>query len=109
MIKYSISPNGYLIYINDANPKKPIRVWQEDIEAIASVCGIFKIDSALLGNDYNYRVLKAALTSLKAIKKQTDAKKPYESESQDEQDDYVDLLTAIDDLTGIIRRIDEVS
>ena len=115
MIKVKKTDRGYLVYFNSERPKyNPVRVWEEDLESIGEVCKLFHKHGSTLAcdrltkHDYSHDNLHATLQELLEIKRKLDNTTRYEDEDEDAQDDYVDLLTAIEDLSGIIGRIEAI-
>jgi hypothetical protein len=108
VIRLKKTDRGYLVYYNPKDQTHPVRVWEEDVEAIGEVCKLFGKCKPLASGDYSHENLHRALIALTGVKEKLDHGPRYEDEDEDAQDDYVDLLTAIDDLTGIIRRIEEI-
>ena len=105
MIQWYEGDNGILIYTNTTT-KRVVYVWEEDLDAIADVCESWKstIGVRLATKDYSYRNLTRALGALQRVQHTLDSGR---TDGIDE-DDYLDLLTAIDDLKGIVSRISQI-
>jgi hypothetical protein len=56
-----------------------------------------------MSNDFSYRNLKRVLRELRQAQREAD------NQGVDDDDDYIDLLTTIEDLEGIIARIDTIA
>ena len=98
-------PSGYLVYENSKTGRKA-RVWVETLEEIADICkewhgGKRSPCYRLMSGDWSYENLKAALVELQRALRGAD-----EDESvRGDEDDYIDLATAVEDLDGIVKRI----
>lgn len=100
-IHYETPANGLVIYKNPAT-KKSVSAWAEDLQAVGAV-GQSKAAGRLAKGKFAVSILVEVLRDLE---RQRDAINPDTLVDDEEaQDDYIDLLTAIDDLRGLLRRI----
>ncbi len=108
-IRWHEHENGYLVYEN-TRTGKVVHVWKDDIDAISEVCEMCNQNDStsamakVVDGDYAYRTLGDALSELRAVRDAID-----EQDIRVDGDDYIDLLTAIDDLEGITRRVRAIS
>jgi len=110
MITRRADKNGYLVYRN-SKTDKVARAWLEDLADIADICHTWQSRQGgpcdrLAAGDYAYKNLQCALEELVDVKDLVDA---GEIDADVDGDDYIDLATAIEDLTGILRRIDKIA
>lgn len=99
--------SGYVVYENTQTREK-VRVWGDDLAAIAFVCqnwhgGQWSGCYRMMSGDYSYENLTRTLYEL-----ERDLKEAGEREDIDE-DDYLDLATAVEDLSGIVARIAKIA
>ena len=107
-IHYYQDDNGYVVYEN-TRTGKVVRVWDGDLASAVEICQAWHggQDSPcyrLMSSDFSYRNLHRALTELRYAQRLAD-----ESGAKIDGDDYLDLLTTIEDLEGIVRRIDTIA
>jgi hypothetical protein len=97
--------NGYVVY-ESSRTRKVVRVWKDDLDAIAEVCEMCDQNNPtsamarVVDGDFSYRTLERALSELRTVRDAIN-----EQGIRVDGDDYIDLLTAIDDLEGITRRV----
>lgn len=100
-IRYTIDDNGVVRYRN-ARTDREVVAWRDDIDAIAAVGRV--IDRAgvnhLLDGNFAYRYLRLALDELCYARDFINRE-----HVKINPDDYLDLLTAIEDLQGLVARI----
>jgi len=106
-IRYYQDDNGYLVYEN-TNTGAEVHVWDGDLETAIDICsdwhgGRSSPSFRLMGNDFSYRNLRATLKELQRVQKMADAAGDVDGE------DYLELLTTIEDLEGIVSRIDKIA
>jgi hypothetical protein len=106
-VHYYQDDNGYLVYEN-TNTGKLVRVWDGDIASAVEICkdwhgGQSSPCYRLMSNDFSYRNLKRVLRELRQAQREAD------NQGVDDDDDYIDLLTTIEDLEGIVTRIDTIA
>lgn len=107
-IRYSQDKNGYLVYKNVATGAT-VRVWDGDLADAIDICASWHGGQGspcyrLMSDDFSYRNLQAVLLELRHAQRVTDA-----SGVDIDGDDYLDLLTTIEDLEGILARIDTIA
>jgi len=107
-IRYHQDENGYLVYENTETGKS-VRVWDGDLASAIEICtdwhgGQDSPCYRLMSYDFSYRNLQRTLSELKYAVKLAD-----ETTAKIDGDDYLDLLTTIEDLEGIVRRIDQIA
>lgn len=107
-IRYHEDDNGYLVYVNTETGAS-VRVWDGDLEEAMEVCtdwhgGQNSPCYRLVDEDFSYRNLRAALAELQHARDVAD-----KSGASIDGDDYLDLLTTIEDLQGIVARIDAIA
>lgn len=109
MIRWQHSAHGFLTYRNTSTSKE-VHVWEGDLADIGKVYTRCQnvVNSAIYRlatqEDYSYRNLTRALRELEVTRDYID-----ESNTVVDPDDYLDLLTAIEDLEGILRRIKRIA
>lgn len=101
-IRYQADQNDVLTYENTLTGRR-VHVWKEDLADITEVCamcapGPRSSVAKIVKGDYSYPTIQRALEELRHIRDGL-------AESNIDEDDYIDLLTAIDDLEGIARRL----
>jgi len=104
-LDYDEDKSGYYTYQN-ARTGKNARVWGDDLAAIAFVCeswysGQSSACYRMMSGDYSYENLDDTLSELERALRDADA-------DEVDEDDYLDLATAVDDLTGIVDRIAKI-
>ena len=107
-VRYHQDDNGYLVYENTRTGKS-VRVWDGDLANAVEICtdwhgGQSSPCYRLMSSDFSYRNLRAVLGELRYAQKLAD-----ETTAKIDGDDYLDLLTTIEDLEGIIARIDQIA
>jgi hypothetical protein len=107
-IRYSQDKNGYLVYKN-TETGAVARVWDGDIADAVEICeqwhgGQNSPCYRLMSNDFSLRNLHASLDELRYA-----ASLANTSGAAIDGDDYLDLLTTIEDLEGIVARIDKIA
>jgi hypothetical protein len=107
-IRYHQDDNGYLVYEN-TRTGNAVRVWDGDLSNAIEICedwhgGQDSPCYRLMSNDFSYRNLHRVLGELRRAQQLTD-----ESGVRIDGDDYLDLLTTIEDLEGILARIDKIT
>lgn len=107
-IRYSQDDNGYLVYTN-TQTGRTVRVWDGDLASAIEICtdwhgGQNSSCYRLMSYDFSYRNLRAVLRELRYAQHLAD-----ETTAKIDGDDYLDLLTTIEDLEGIIKRIDAIA
>lgn len=106
-IRYSQDKNGYLVYKN-TETGAVARVWDGDLADAIEICeqwhgGQGSPCYRLMSNDFSPRNLHATLDELRYAAELANA-----SGIDIDGDDYLDLLTTIEDLEGIVARIDRI-
>jgi hypothetical protein len=106
-VHYYQDDNGYLVYEN-TRTRKLVRVWDGDLANAAEICkdwhgGQNSPSYRLMSNDFSYRNLKRVLSELRQAQREAD------DQGVEDDDDYIDLLTTIEDLEGIVARIDTIA
>jgi hypothetical protein len=104
--------DGLLIFTN-TKTKNFARVWEGDLDEIADICKTWQDSKTsacahLSKYDYSYKNLQKALRELIDLKEAADAEEAL-TDIQIDGDDYLDLTTAIDDLTGIVNKINRIA
>lgn len=107
-IRYYQDENGYVIYEN-TRTGRVARVWDGDLANAVEICedwhgGQNSPCYRLMSYDFSYRNLRAVLGELRHAQRLAD-----ETAAKIDGDDYLDLLTTIEDLEGIIHRIDQIA
>lgn len=107
-IRYHQDDNGYLVYENTRTGKL-VRVSDDDLASATEICedwhgGQTSPCYRMMSNDFSYRNLRAVLSELRRAQHLAD-----ESGARIDGDDYLDLLTTISDLEGILARIDKIA
>jgi hypothetical protein len=107
-VRYYQDENGYLIYEN-TRTGKVVHVWDGDLNDAVDICeqwhgGQNSPCYRLMSNDFSYRNLQRVLSELRRAQHLADA-----TDAKIDGDDYLDLLTTIEDLEGIIARIDAIA
>ena len=107
-IRYLQDENGYLVYEN-TRTGAAVHVWDEDLASAITICedwhgGQNSPCYRLMSNDFSYRNLKRVLGELRRVQQMADG-----SSTKIDGDDYLDLLTTIEDLEGIVARIDKIA
>lgn len=105
---YKDDVNDYLVYAHTITGKV-VRVSLDDLMSLVEVCEMWHGGpnspcDFLTANDFSYRNLQRTLNELQRAQQAAD-----ESGVEINEDDYLDLLTAIEDLEGILRRIDAIA
>jgi hypothetical protein len=108
VIRYYQDDNGYLVYENTQTGQS-VRVWDGDLASAVEICedwhgGQGSPCYRLMSNDFSYRNLRRVLDELRGAQHMADA-----SGAKIDGDDYLDLLTTIEDLEGILRRIEGIT
>lgn len=108
MIRYHQDDNGYLVYENTRTGQS-VHVWDGDLVSAVEICqdwhgGQSSPCYRLMSNDFSYRNLRAVLAELRRAQQMAD-----DSGARIDGDDYLDLLTTIEDLEGIVARIDGIA
>ena len=107
-LSYHDTSHGYLVYENTATRQR-VRVSKDDLVAIGEVCAMCGATNGdaigrVQAGDYAQRTLRRALTELRAVRDAIQAQAiPIDG------DDFLDLLTAIEDLEGILRRVQQIA
>lgn len=106
-VHYYQDDNGYLVYENTRTGKL-VRVWDGDIANAVEICkdwhgGQNSPCYRLMSNDFSYRNLRRVLGELRKVQRLADGDESIDG------DDYLDLLTTIEDLEGIVARIDKIA
>lgn len=107
-IHYHQDDNGYLVYENTETGRS-VRVWDGDLVDAVDICAQWHGGQSspcyrMMSNDFSYRNLQRTLAELRRAQHMAD-----ESRVDIDGDDYLDLLTTIEDLEGIVRRIDTIA
>ncbi len=107
-IQWQTTKNGYLVYRN-TRTDQIARAWESDLDAIADVCrswhdGEGSACHRMMKKDYSYRNMERTLTALARARDNAEA-----NGIRINGDDWLDLLTAIDDLDGVVRRIRKIA
>jgi hypothetical protein len=108
-LRYYTTQNGLVVFENRST-LRVVSVWEDDLRAIQDVCAwCSNTKTSALGRvahgTYNPALLVQALGELEHARDQLDP----DALDDDAKDDYIDLLTAIDDLRGVIRRIKQIA
>lgn len=98
---------GYLVYENNLTGEKA-RVWSDDVAAVAFVCqdwhgGQWSGCYRMMSGDFSYETLNRTLDELR------DALEEAEDRTDIDEDDYLELATAVEDLDGIVARIAKIA
>jgi hypothetical protein len=106
-VHYHQDENGYLIYEN-TRTGQIVRVWDGDLASAVEICedwhgGQTSPCYRMMSNDFSYRNLKRVLGELRRAQQLAD-----NTDAKIDGDDYLDLLTTIEDLEGILARIDKI-
>jgi hypothetical protein len=85
------------------------RVWDGDLVSAVEICedwhgGQGSPCYRLMSNDFSYRNLRRVLSELRRMQRMAD-----ERGVKIDGDAYLDLLTTIEDLEGIVARIDAIA
>lgn len=107
-IRYYQDDNGYLVYENTRTGAS-VRVWDGDLANAVEICqdwhgGQNSPCYRLMSNDFSYRNLHRVLGELRHARQLADT-----TAARIDGDDYLDLLTTIEDLEGILARIDRIA
>jgi hypothetical protein len=107
-IHYYQDDNGYLVYEN-VRTGRAVRVSDDDLVSAVEICedwhgGQDSPCYRLMSNDFSYRNLQRVLAELRRAQQMADV-----SAAKVSGDDYLDLLTTIEDLEGILARIDKIA
>lgn len=110
MITKRANENGFLVYKN-TETEQQTRIWQEDLLDISGTAHNWQSRptgpcNKLAQGDYSYRNLAASLAELLETRRLIDTN---EVEFNSDGDDYLDLVTAIEDLAGIVGRIERIT
>lgn len=106
-IDWSEDKNGYYIYENTRTGAQA-RVWGDTLAEIAFICqdwhgGQRSSCYRMMSGNYSYENLERTLSELQQALHDADG-----SDDVDE-DDYLDLATAVEDLEGIVDRIAKIT
>lgn len=107
-IRYHEDDNGYLVYEN-TRTGNTVHVWDGDLDDAKDICaewhgGRGSPCHRLVDNDdLSYRNLRGVLGELRRAQRMADG------DTSIDGDDYLDLLTTIEDLEGIIARIQKIA
>lgn len=104
-IRHETHPNGLIVYTNPGT-RRTISVWADDLRGIRDACVQCATERSsavarLAQGQFSPSTLANALRELEAVRDRIDP----DALDETERDDYIDLLTAIDDLRGVIQRI----
>jgi hypothetical protein len=107
-IRYYQDENGYVVYEN-TRTGKVVHVWDGDLASAVEICSDWHGGQnspcyRLMSSDFSYRNLRRTLGELRYAAALADS-----SGARIDGDDYLDLLTTIEDLEGILRRIDAIA
>jgi hypothetical protein len=107
-VRYYQDENGYLVYTS-TRTGRVVRVWDGDLVSAVEICedwhgGQGSACYRLMSNDFSYRNLQRVLRELRRAQRMAD-----DSGTKIDGDDYLDLLTTIEDLEGIVARIDKIA
>lgn len=111
---YQDETNKYLVYENTRTGEQ-VHVSDDDLEAAVQVCedwhGSKSSPTArFIANDFSYRNLRATLDELRRVQQMADAVGDDDTDEDGiDGDDYLDLLTTIEDLQGIVARIEKIA
>jgi hypothetical protein len=103
-IHYFQDDNGYLVYKNTKTGAF-VHVWDGDLANAVDICEDWYENQRspchrLINNDFSFRNLRGVLRELNRAVELADA-----TSAEIDGDDYLDLLTTVEDLEGIIDRI----
>lgn len=109
-LRYYTTDNGLVVFENRSTLRSA-SVWEDDLRAIQDVCAwCSDTKTSALGRvahgRYSPNLLVQALAELERARDRLD---PDMLDDDDAKDDYIDLLTAIDDLRGVIKRIKQIA
>jgi hypothetical protein len=95
---------GYLVYEN-TKTKEKVRIWGDTLAEVAFICqdwhgGQWSPCYRMMSGDYSYKNLERTLSELQQAL--------HDADGADE-DDYLDLATAVEDLEGIVDRIAKIA
>jgi hypothetical protein len=107
-VRYYQDENGYVVYEN-TRTGRVAHVWDGDLASAVQICedwhgGQSSPCYRLMSNDFSYRNLCRVLAELRTAQRMADA-----SDAKIDGDDYLDLLTTIEDLEGIVARIEKIA
>lgn len=105
-IRYYEDDNGYLVYEN-TRTGAVVYVWDGDLDDAADICedwhgGRRSPCYRMMDGDFSYRNLQRVLAELRRVQHLADG------DTRIDGDDYLDLLTTIQDLEGIVARIEKI-
>jgi hypothetical protein len=109
-LRYYTTENGLVVFENRSTLRS-VSVWEDDLRAIQEVCAwCSDTRTSALGRVAHGRYSPALLTkALHELEQTRDRLDPDTLPDDDAKDDYIDLLTAIDDLRGVITRIKKIA
>jgi hypothetical protein len=104
-------PSGYLVY-EDSRTGRKMRISTDTLDEIADICkdwhgGKQSPSYRLMSGGWSYENLKAALGELRWTLHEVD-EDAESGDSNVDEDDHIDLATAVEDLEGIVSRIAQV-
>ena len=107
-IRYRQDDNGYLVYKN-TKTGQVVHIWDGDLADAVEICeqwhgGQGSPCYRLMSADYSLRTLRSVAAELRHAQHLADR-----SGIEVDGDDYLDLLTSIEDLDGILARIDKIA
>lgn len=103
--------NNGLVVFENRSTLRSVNIWEEDLQVIQDVCAwCTDAKTSPLGRvargQYSPALLLKALEELEHARDSVD---PDALTSEADRDGYIDLLTAIDDLQGVIKRIKQIA
>jgi hypothetical protein len=107
-IRYYEDDNGYLVYEN-VRTGVVVYVWDGDLDDAIETCNDWSAgprDSPcrrLAAGDFSRRNLRRVLAELRRVQRSIDG------DVRVDGDDYLDLLTTIESLEGIVARIEKIA
>ena len=109
-LRYYTTQNGLVVFENRST-LRAVSVWEDDLRAIQDVCAwCSNLKTSALGRVAHGRYTPALLVqALAELERARDRLDPDALDDDDAKDDYIDLLTAIDDLRGVIMRIKQIA
>ncbi len=108
-LRLHINPTTGVLTYENPKTKRQVFVWREDLVDIGDACikcqrGQVSPSYRLLNGDFTLSNLHQTLNELKTVRQSLN-----DRDARINGDDYLDLETAIEDLEGVIRRIQRIS
>ena len=109
-LRYYTTKNGLVVFENRSTLRS-VSVWEDDLRAVQDVCawcsdGRGTALGRVAHGRYSPALLAEALHELEQTRDRLD---PDAFDDDTARDDYIDLLTAIDDLRGVLTRLKQIA